>query len=80
VSAVVVKEIARTRSPRRELLEQVLRELRASLLDVSPEVEVLAGQYAVAGIVPARFQDDLLHVCASVHCYGLFNSQSSSQW
>ena len=70
VSAVVVREIGRTRSPRRELLEQALRELRASLLDVTPEAEVLAGQYAEARIVPARFRDDLLHVAVAV-CHRL---------
>ena len=70
VSPVVFKEIARTRSPRRELLEQVVVELRASLLDVTPEVEILTGQYTAARIVPARYQDDLLHVAVAV-CHRL---------
>jgi hypothetical protein len=70
VSAVVIKEIARTQSPRRELLEQVVLDFRASLLDVTPEVEALAGQYARARIVPIRVQDDLLHVAVAV-CYRL---------
>jgi predicted nucleic acid-binding protein len=70
VSPLVFKEIARTRSSRRELLEQVVLELRASLLDMTPEVEVLAGQYMAARIIPARFQADLLHVAVAV-CHRL---------
>lgn len=70
LSPVVIREIGRTQSPRRELLEQVLGEMRASVLDVTPEVEVLAGQYAAARIIPARFQDDLLHVAVAV-CHRL---------
>ena len=70
ISPVVITEIARTRSPRRELLEKALLEFRAALLDVTPEVEVLAAQYAGARIVPARFQDDLRHVAVAV-CHRL---------
>jgi predicted nucleic acid-binding protein len=70
VSPVVIKEIARTQSPRREALEQAVLELRATLLDVTPEVEVLAEQYSQARIVPSRFQNDLLHVAVAV-CYRL---------
>jgi hypothetical protein len=70
LSPVVIREIGRTQSPRRELLEQVLGEMRASVLDVTPEVEVLAGQYAAARIILARFQDDLLHVAVAV-CHRL---------
>jgi hypothetical protein len=70
VSPVVVNEIARTRSPRRELLEKALREFRAALLDLTPEVAVLAEQYAAARIIPPRYQDDLRHVAVAV-CYRL---------
>ena len=70
ISPVVIKEIARTRSPRRAMLEKAVVELRAALLEVSPEAEVLAQHYAAARIVPARFQDDLLHVAVAV-CYRL---------
>lgn len=70
ISPVMTREIAKTRSPRRQLLERAVLELQATLLGVSPEVEVLARQYAAAQIVPARFQDDLLHVAVAV-CYHL---------
>jgi hypothetical protein len=70
ISPVVLMEIGRTQSPRRELLEQVLHELRASLLDVTREVEALVVQYTEARIVPERFRDDLLHVALPV-CYRL---------
>ncbi len=70
VSPVVFKELAKARSPRRELLEVVVREFRANLLDVTPEIEVLAGQYEEARIIPARYHDDLLHVAVAV-CHRL---------
>lgn len=66
ISPVMIREIAKTRSPRRELLEKAALELRGTMLDVSSEAEVLTGQYAVARIVPARFRDDLLHVAVAV--------------
>jgi len=70
VSPVLTKELARTRSPRRESLERVVRELRPTMLGMTPEAESLAHHYAVARIVPARFQDDLLHVAVAV-CHHL---------
>ena len=70
VSPVVTREISKTRSPRKELLEKVVLELRATMLDVTAEVEILTRQYAQARIIPARFQDDLLHVAVAV-CYRL---------
>lgn len=68
VSPVVFMEIAKTPGPRRELLERVLRDFQASVLEVTPEVEDLARHYTAAKIVPDRFRDDLLHVAAAV-CY-----------
>jgi hypothetical protein len=59
VSPVVTREISKTRSPRRELLEEAVVELGAAMLKVTPEVEALARHYMAARIIPARFQDDL---------------------
>jgi hypothetical protein len=70
ISHVVIDEIARTRGPRRELLEKALPEFRAALLEYTPEIAVLARQYAEARIVPARYQDDLRHVAVAV-CHRL---------
>ena len=70
ISPVVINELGRTRSPRRELLEKALPKFRAALLDLTPEIEVLPGQDAAAHIVPARYQDDLRHVAVAV-CYRL---------
>jgi hypothetical protein len=70
VSPVMIREIAKTRSPRRELLEKAVLDLRATMLEVASEAEVLARQYTAARIVPARFQDDLLHVAIAV-CHRL---------
>jgi hypothetical protein len=70
ISPVLTKEISKTRSPRRELLEKAVLELQAAMLDVTPEVEILTRQYTEARIIPARFRDDLLHVAVAV-CYRL---------
>jgi len=70
ISPVVYKEIARAQSPRRELLEQAVLGMRPNLLDMTPEVEMLAEQYLAERIIPARFRDDLLHVAVAV-CYRL---------
>lgn len=70
ISPVVLREIAKARSPRRELLDNAVLEFGASLLEVTPEAEDLAAQYAAARIIPARYQDDLRHVALAV-CYRL---------
>jgi hypothetical protein len=70
VSPVVIREISKTPGPRKQLLEKAVLNLQAIMLDVTPEAEILTRQYAAARIVPARFQDDLLHVAVAV-CYRL---------
>jgi len=70
VSPVVFREIARTQIPRRELLEQAVRDFRAGVLEITPEIELLLGQYMAARIIPDRYRDDLLHVAVAV-CYNL---------
>jgi hypothetical protein len=70
VSPVLTEELARTQRPRRDSLEKVVRDLRPTMLSVTTEAELLAGHYAAARIVPARFQDDLLHVAVAV-CHRL---------
>ena len=66
ISPVLLKEIARTPGPRRALLEKTVRELGATMVAVSAEAEELARHYASAQIVPARYQDDALHVAVAV--------------
>ena len=70
VSPVVMREISKTRGPRREQLEQVVVALEAAMLEVTPAVGSLALHYTAARIIPARFQDDLMHVAVAV-CYRL---------
>jgi hypothetical protein len=70
ISPLVIHELAKARSPRRESLEKALLAFRAVLLELTPEVEILAGQYAAARIVPARYVDDLRHVAVAV-CHRL---------
>jgi predicted nucleic acid-binding protein len=70
ISPVVMREIARARSPRRERLERAVVAFGATMLPLTDEAMLLAGDYEAARIVPAKFQDDLLHVAVAV-CHRL---------
>jgi hypothetical protein len=66
ISPVTIREIAKTRVPRRARLETALVEFAATMVPVTVEAELLAQQYTAARIIPARFQDDLLHAAVAV--------------
>ena len=70
ISPVVTREIAKAGSPRREGLERAVVAFGATMLPVTDEAMLLAGDYEAARIVPAKFQDDLLHVAVAV-CHQL---------
>ncbi|MBM3860580.1 MAG: type II toxin-antitoxin system VapC family toxin [Verrucomicrobia bacterium] len=65
VSQLVLREIERTPDPaRRAMLLKAIRENRLGFLPVEPVTEVreLAKAYLQAGIIPARAEDDAVHV------------------
>jgi predicted nucleic acid-binding protein len=66
ISELVLEEINRAQPPlRRKLLEAVAR-LPAEILPITGEAEGLAQRYVQDGAIPARFQDDALHVATAV--------------
>jgi hypothetical protein len=70
ISPVVTREIAKARSPRRARLERAVVAFAATMLSVTDEAILLAGDYEAARIIPAKFQEDLLHVALAV-CHRL---------
>ena len=66
ISKLVEDEIAACPEPKRSQMIGVLRNLPLGVLSVAPDCSVLADEYVQAGIVPARFKNDALHVAVAV--------------
>jgi hypothetical protein len=66
ISRLVEDEIAACPEPKRSQMIKVLSSLPLQVLLVPPECSALADQYVQAGIVPARFKNDALHVAVAV--------------
>ena len=66
ISKLVEDEIAACPEPKRSQMIRILRNLPLGVLPVAPDCSVLADQYVQAGIVPARFKNDALHVAVAV--------------
>ncbi len=66
ISKLVEGEIALCPEPKRTRMIQVLQRLPLSVLPVPSECSALADDYIKAGIIPARFKNDALHVAVAV--------------
>jgi hypothetical protein len=66
VSKLVEDEIATCPEPKRSQMISVLRGLPLQVLPVAVEYSALADEYVRAGIIPARFKNDALHVAVAV--------------
>src|SRR5258706_9367526 len=66
VSKLVEDEIAACSEPKRSQMISVLRGLPLRVLPVAAECSELADDYVRAGIIPARFKNDALHVAVAV--------------
>ena len=66
VSKLVEDEIAACPEPKRSMMISVLRGLPLQVLPVAAECSALADDYVRAGIIPARFKNDALHVAVAV--------------
>jgi hypothetical protein len=66
ISTLVEDEIAACAEPKRSQMISVLRSLPLRVLPVAMECSVLADEYVRAGIIPARFKNDALHVAVAV--------------
>ncbi len=65
-SKVVEDEIAACPEPKRTLMVRALQALPLRVLPIPSECSDLADQYIRAGIIPARFKHDALHVAVAV--------------
>ena len=66
ISKLVEDEIAACTEPKRSRMIRVLRDLPLQVLPVAVECSALADEYVRAGIIPARFKNDALHVAVAV--------------
>ena len=66
MSKLVEDEIAACAEPKRSQMLSVLRGLPLQVLPVTGECSALADEYIRAGIIPARFKNDGLHVAVAV--------------
>ena len=75
VSEVVVREVERAPTPRREALKRLLSQYAPTVLAISEEAEGLANRYVREGLIPAKYHDDALHLAiAVVHELGVLVS------
>jgi hypothetical protein len=66
ISKLVEDEIAACPEPKRSQMISLLRALPLRVLPVAVECSALADEYVRAGIIPARFKNDALHVAVAV--------------
>ena len=66
VSEVVLQEIQRAPQARQDALRTVIARSRPAVLRVSEEAEALADRYVKAGLIPARYRNDALHLAVAV--------------
>ena len=67
-SDIVIKEIARCHSPKREKLLRLIEEHSPEELMLDEEARILAHKYVKEKIIPVKYMDDAHHIAlASVH-------------
>ena len=66
ISKLVEDEVAACPEPKRSQMISVLRGPPLRVLPVAAECSTLADEYIRAGVIPARFKNDALHVAVAV--------------
>ena len=66
ISEVVLDEMQRASSARRQALQQLVDHHRPELLERTEEIDELAGRYVEAGLIPVRYRNDALHLAVAV--------------
>ena len=66
ISDVVLEEIQRASGPRRAALQQLISRRQPILLQRTEEADELANRYVEAGLIPARYRNDALHLAVAV--------------
>ena len=68
ISDIVVEEIAKCSSPKREKMYDLIDQYDIEELNMDEETRQLAIKYIQQGIIPLKYQDDALHIAiASVN-------------
>ncbi len=66
ISELVIAEIDAADDARRDQLKKLIEKYQPFELTADSEVEELADKYLAAGIVPAKFENDVIHVAFAV--------------
>ena len=66
ISDVVLEEMRRAQEVRGEALRQLVTRYVPELLKLDEEAETLADRYVEAGLIPARYRNDALHLAVAV--------------
>ena len=66
ISNLVYDEIADTRGPKREQLEQLIREYSPTQVASNEKVQELVGAYLESGVVPKGSEEDAFHIAYAV--------------
>ena len=66
ISDVVLQEIQRAPEARRNALREVVSRYAPQRLTLNEEAERLADRYLEAGLIPARYRNDALHLAVAV--------------
>ncbi len=66
ISDIVLQEIQRAPEARRAALRGVIERHHPELLRLSEEAEELADRYVAAGLIPAKYRNDALHLAIAV--------------
>lgn len=66
ISDVVLDEMQRASSTRRHSLQQLVDRHRPELLERTEEADELADHYVGAGLIPALYRNDALHIALAV--------------
>lgn len=66
ISDIVSLEVLESSSPIRERLIAVINKQEPTILSIDEEIRELAEEYIRAGIIPAKYRDDALHIAVAV--------------
>lgn len=65
ISDVVIFEIKRADKERAEQLAKVIKDINPEQLVIDDEVRVLASKYMEEGVIPAKYENDAIHIAVA---------------
>lgn len=65
ISTLVITEISRCPEPKRSILIEYLNQIQYAEVELSTEVEELANEYVLHGLIPAKYIDDAYHIAVA---------------